>query len=189
MNQSPSWEANSCSATQEIIPASMVSKVNYRVHKSPPLVPFLTQINPTKTSYIFKNHFNIIPHLRLGLSSDLFPSSTSIKTFYVLSFAVMHSTYSAHLIFLELIILIIFGEDRELVRLWAYDNIQNYTGRTLALDILRINLSKEYPRRQHYSDSSRFTVLNFYWTIQIQFILKYISLAVYEFQYIFGLDK
>jgi hypothetical protein len=35
-------------------------KVHYRVQKSPPLDPNLSQIKPVYTSYFFKIHFNII---------------------------------------------------------------------------------------------------------------------------------
>jgi len=45
MEQSPSWEANNHSASQEIPWLFRNLKVHYRVHNSPLLVPILSQIN------------------------------------------------------------------------------------------------------------------------------------------------
>jgi hypothetical protein len=57
-----SWEAANCAATQELPSVLWNPKVHYRPHKSPPLVPFLSQIDPIPTipSYLSKINFNIV---------------------------------------------------------------------------------------------------------------------------------
>jgi hypothetical protein len=68
MQWTPSWEANSCSATQEFSNILRNSKVHDNVYSSPPLGPILSQNNPVCTSpfYLSKIHFNIYSHGAYG---------------------------------------------------------------------------------------------------------------------------
>jgi hypothetical protein len=92
MELSPSWEAASCVATQELPNILWNPKVHYGVHKSPPLVPILSQINPVHTT-----------HLRLGLPSGLFPCGFPTNILYAFLFPI-RSTFPTYLILLNLII-------------------------------------------------------------------------------------
>jgi hypothetical protein len=104
MELSP-WKAVSRSATQEFSDILLDPKAQ----NSPSLVLILSQTNRVHITpfYSCKIHFNIILS-RLDLRSSIFSSGFPAKILYVFLFAPMRL---AHLIRLEFITQIIFGEE------------------------------------------------------------------------------
>ena len=92
MEHSPSWEANSSSARQDILLISWYQEVHYRIHKRWPPLPILSQINPVfaSPSNFYNINFNIILPSTPSLQSGLFPSGLSTKTLYALLLLPIH---------------------------------------------------------------------------------------------------
>jgi hypothetical protein len=121
MEQSPSYEANQFSASQEIPRILWEPKIHYRIHKRPPPVPVLGQIDLVHalTSHFLKLHLNIIFHLSLGLPIGLFPSGFPTKTLYTPELSPKRAKCPAHLILLDLVTRTTMGEKS------AKENCQN----------------------------------------------------------------
>jgi len=69
MGQSPTWEVNSHSASQEIPRLLWNQKVNYRIYKNPPVVPTWARcIQSTPYKHIFLRSILISSHVLLDLS-------------------------------------------------------------------------------------------------------------------------
>jgi len=60
MKQSPSWEINWFAASQEIPHILCSPKVHYSIHKYPPPVHILSQINPAHAPHFLQIQLNVI---------------------------------------------------------------------------------------------------------------------------------
>jgi len=104
MEQSPSWEANGFSASQEISHILWNPEIHFSIHKCWPPVPILSHIDPVNapTSHYQNIHLNIIlPSTPVSSKWSLsltFPHQDPVYT----STPPIRATYPAYLILLDL---------------------------------------------------------------------------------------
>lgn len=95
---SPSWKANSSWASREITRILQDPRVHYRVCQGPQLsLSWATRVQSTFCRPVSLRFVLQLPsHLRLGLTSGLFPSCFPTKTSHARTFTLSKLTSSAH---------------------------------------------------------------------------------------------
>ena len=112
MEQSPYWEANRWSASQEFPCILWKPKFHLRIHKYRPPAPVLSQINAFHALHptYWRSILILSSYVSLGLPSGLLPSVFHTKTLYTPLLSPIRATCPTKLI-LVFITRIILGEE------------------------------------------------------------------------------
>jgi hypothetical protein len=110
MDQSPSWEANQFAASQEIPCILWNPNIHYHIHKCPPPVPILSQLDLVHTPTSWRFILTLSSHLCLGLPNGLLPSGVLTKTLYMPLLYPMCATSPTHLTLLKFTTQTILGD-------------------------------------------------------------------------------
>jgi hypothetical protein len=103
----PSRESTSCAVTKEFSNILWNRKVHYSVHKSPPLVLVLIQINPVHIIQSYLRSILIVSTcLRLGLPSGPFHSGSHTNILYAFLSSPIRDSCPGDLILRDIILII-----------------------------------------------------------------------------------